>query len=312
MKLSITLFFFSFLFLNSSFGQTPPPPKEDQIFKVVDELPTFPGCEHHSDRNFIKKCATEKMVEYLYTNLKYPAIARENGVEGTVVVQFIVEKDGSISNAKVTRDIGAACGDEALRLVNNMPNWNPALRRNNPVRSEYNVPVKFKIDSERTEVVQEKPQTKYDDNAHITMSKEVDDRVESLPNASRKPPPPPPPIRSQIFRVVEQMPKFPGCEEIEDKRDANTCATKNMLTFIYENLQYPAEARKNEVEGISVVTFIVEKDGVLTDAKILRSLGSGTDEEVLRIVNAMPNWNPGKQRGKNVRVQFNMPVRFRL
>ncbi len=131
----------------------PPPPKQeaDEIFKVVEQMPRFPGCENQGGSDAEKKaCSDKKMLEFIYKNIKYPAIARENGVEGTVVVQFVVDKDGSISNAKVVRDIGAQCGDEALRVVNlmNQKNlkWTPGKQRGRPVRVQFNLPVKFRLE----------------------------------------------------------------------------------------------------------------------------------------------------------------------
>ena len=83
------------------------------------------------------------MLEFLAQNINYPTIARENRVEGMVVIQFVVEKDGSISNARVVRDIGAKCGEEALRVVNTMPRWNPGKQRGRAVRVQFTLPVRF-------------------------------------------------------------------------------------------------------------------------------------------------------------------------
>ena len=102
-----------------------------------------------------------------------------------------------------------------------------------------------------------------------------------------------------IFQVVEVNPEFPGGNEAR-------------IRFLQENMRYPAEAREKSIQGTVFVTFVVEKDGSLSGAKILRGIGGGCDEEVLRIVEMMPKWTPGKQRGQNVRVQFNMPIRFTL
>jgi protein TonB len=130
----------------------PPPPEEveEEIFKVVEEMPRFPGCENAGNSMAEKKaCADHKRLEYIYGNIKYPAIARENGVQGNVVVQFVVDKDGSISNATVVRDIGAGCGDEALRIVNLMNEkglkWIPGKQRGKSVRVMFILPVRFKI-----------------------------------------------------------------------------------------------------------------------------------------------------------------------
>lgn len=126
----------------------PPPPKqeEEEIFKVVEDQPAFPGCENISDKAEKKKCADEKMLQFIYGNIKYPAIARENGVEGMVVIKFVVEKDGSITQAEVVRDIGAGCGQEALRVVGLMPKWEPGKQRGRAVRVQFNLPVKFKLE----------------------------------------------------------------------------------------------------------------------------------------------------------------------
>lgn len=130
----------------------PPPPAEPQaeeIFRVVEEFPRFPGCEDLvASKEEKKACADKKLMEFLYANLEYPNIARENGVEGIVVIQFVVEKDGSISGTHIVKDIGAKCGEEAARVVglmNTMPKWNPGKQRGMPVRVFFNLPVKFKL-----------------------------------------------------------------------------------------------------------------------------------------------------------------------
>ena len=118
---------------------------------MVEQIPRLPGCENESGGETAKKqCADKKMLEFIYKNIKYPAIARENGVEGTCVIQFVVEKDGSVTDARVVRDIGAQCGDEALRVVNLMNSqgikWTPGKQRGRPVRVQFNLPVKFKLE----------------------------------------------------------------------------------------------------------------------------------------------------------------------
>jgi TonB family protein len=102
-----------------------------------------------------------------------------------------------------------------------------------------------------------------------------------------------------IFTVVEQMPVFPGGDE-------------GRIKYLVENIKYPEAARKAGIEGTVFVTFVVEKDGSVSNARILRGIGGGCDEEALRVVSAMPTWKPGVQRGKPVRVQFNVPLKFNL
>jgi protein TonB len=103
----------------------------------------------------------------------------------------------------------------------------------------------------------------------------------------------------QIFTVVESMPGFPGGDAARIK-------------YLNENIKYPQMARESGIQGRVFVTFVVEKDGSVTDVRVLRGIGGGCDEEAIRVIQNMPKWVPGKQRGKPVRVQFNMPILFKL
>ncbi len=102
-----------------------------------------------------------------------------------------------------------------------------------------------------------------------------------------------------IFTVVEDQPEFPGGEAARQQ-------------FLSDNLRYPQMAREAGIQGTVFVTFVVEIDGSVTDVRIVRGIGGGCDEEALRVVRMMPRWQPGRQRGQPVRVQFVMPIRFRL
>ncbi|MCB0628972.1 MAG: TonB family protein [Lewinella sp.] len=131
----------------------PPAPKEQkvaEIFKIVEEMPRFPGCETSGLSIAEKKtCSDRKLMEYLYSEINYPGIARENNIEGMVVVGFVVNTDGSITDIQVLRDIGAGCGEEAMRVVqkmNEMPQkWIPGRQRNVPVRVMFTLPIRFKL-----------------------------------------------------------------------------------------------------------------------------------------------------------------------
>ena len=108
--------------------------EDDNVYNiaVIEQIPSFPNGE-------------AAMFKYLANNIKYPAIARENGIEGTVYVEFIIAKDGSVTEANVKRGIGGGCNEEALRIVNAMPKWIPAKQKNKPVKVKYTLPVKFKL-----------------------------------------------------------------------------------------------------------------------------------------------------------------------
>ncbi len=131
------------------------------------------------------------------------------------------------------------------------------------------------------------------------------------------PPPPPPPIEvKEIFKVVEQMPRFPGCEDLGTKAEREACAQKELLEFIYAHIEYPAVARENNVQGTVVVRFVVTETGEIDQVEVVRDVGAGCGAEAARVVhlmNDMPQrWTPGKQRGRAVPVYFTLPVKFVL
>lgn len=105
--------------------------------------------------------------------------------------------------------------------------------------------------------------------------------------------------KEEVFMVVEQMPEYPG-------------GMKEMLKFLQENVKYPENAMKNNVQGRVIVQFVVEKDGTPTEFKVLRSVDPDLDAEALRVMKAMPKWKPGMQKGQVVRVKFTVPVSFKL
>jgi len=117
---------------------------DKEEYKIVEQMPRFPGCEGNEGTDEEKKlCAEKKMLEYIYKNIKYPTLARYHEIQGMAVVQFVVEKDGSISGQKILRDVKGGCGDAALDIVNSMPQWIPGYQRDKPVRVQFNLPVRF-------------------------------------------------------------------------------------------------------------------------------------------------------------------------
>lgn len=108
-----------------------------------------------------------------------------------------------------------------------------------------------------------------------------------------------PEVENKVFDVVEQMPSFPG-------------GNAALMKYLSENIKYPVVAQENGVQGRVVVSFVVERDGSITDVKVVRSVDPSLDREATRVVKAMPRWIPGKQNGSAVRVKYNVPVAFRL
>ncbi len=105
---------------------------EEEVFLVVEDDPEFPG-------------GLSALSQYLASNIKYPQLAKENNITGKVFVSFVVEKDGSVGQVKILRDIGGGCGAEAVRVVKSMPKWKPGKQRGKPVRTQFNLPVDFSL-----------------------------------------------------------------------------------------------------------------------------------------------------------------------
>ena len=234
-----------------------PQPKEaeqGEIFQVVEERPQFPGGD-------------AELMKFLQQNVKYPKEAQEQGKQGRVIVQFVVNTDGSISNDTIVRSVDPSLDAEAVRIVRNMPNWTPGKQKGEPVRVRFTLPVTFRLSGDAPKQAAEAKQ----------------------PEATG----------DEIFKVVEDRPQFPGGDA-------------ELMKFLQQNVKYPKEAQAQGKQGRVIVQFVVEKDGSITDAKVLKPVDPLLDAEALRIVNMMPKWTPGKQRGKAVRVYFTIPVTFRL
>lgn len=220
------------------------------VFTVVEKMPEYPGGQ-------------AALLKYLASDVKYPKIAMDNGIQGRVVASFVVEKDGSIRDVEIVKGVDPSLDQEAIRVIALMPNWIPGQQRGQNVAVKYTVPVTFSLtgdpESERT----------------------------------------PQPTSDQVFVMVEKMPEFPG-------------GGQAILDFIAKTLQYPQIAKENGIEGRVVCSFIVEKDGSLSDINIVRGVDPSLDKEALRIIGEMPKWNPGTQRGKAVKVKYSVPINFSL
>ena len=137
-----------------------------------------------------------------------------------------------------------------------------------------------------------------------------------IPVAPPKPPPERKPEVKIVHTVVEEMPRFPGCEDMSDKSARKACAQQAMLKYIYNEINYPTLARETGIEGTVVVRFYIDEQGNVKAPEILKEIGGGCGKEALRVVKTMNDmgekWTPGKQRGRAVKVYFNLPVKYKL
>ena len=236
----------------------------DSIYQIVEVMPEFPG-------------GTEKMMDYLSKNIKYPEAAKEKGISGRVFLSFVIEKDGAVSNVKVAKGIGKECDDEALRVVKAMPKWKPGLQKGKPVRVNYMLPIFFKLD---------------EGEAYKPVKGET-----VAPQADLKP------GKDGVWDIAETMPEYPG-------------GIDGLRTYIQENLTVPEKYKNVETkaEYRVFVQFVVAEDGSITNVELKKSEPSKKDlnEEAIRVVKAMPKWKPGTVDGKPVKVRYLLPVTYRL
>lgn len=118
--------------IKEAVAQPEPKPEVEKVFDVVEQMPSFPG-------------GPSALMEWLSNNVKYPVVAQENGVQGRVVVSFVVERDGSITDVNILRGVDPSLDREAMRVVKSMPKWTPGKQNGSAVRVKYQVPVSFRL-----------------------------------------------------------------------------------------------------------------------------------------------------------------------
>ena len=226
--------------------------REQIVFEVVEKMPEFPG-------------GVRNMNHFINSHLRYPVIAQENGTQGQVIAQFVIQADGTLSDLKIVKSVDPLLDAEAMRVIKEMPKWQPGKQRGIAVATRVTVPIRFRLmDSDSA------PSTDSNKNQENT-----------------------------IFDVVEHAPEFPGGME--------AC-----LKYMYKNIKYPAVAMEAGIQGQVVIQIVIDKDGKIHDPKIVRGVSPELNAEAIRVISNMPQWIPGKQKGKNVATRFTLPVRFRL
>ncbi|HAS43588.1 MAG TPA: energy transducer TonB [Microscillaceae bacterium] len=155
---------------------------------------------------------------------------------------------------------------------------------------------------QQPEVVEVPDEEEIDEEIEVNLDVELTEEAPPPPPKIEKKAPPPPKVEEkeeEIFMIVEEQAMPQG-------------GLKKFYKYIADNLNYPSQARRMGVEGRVFLQFVVEKDGSITDIKVLKGIGSGCDEEAVKVLKGAPRWKPGKQRGKAVRVRRSIPIMFKL
>lgn len=222
------------------------------------------------------QCGTTKLWEYINANLVYPEPLRKAGIQGVVVVKFTVSTDGLVKDVSISKSLQPDADDVVMKIVNDM---NTKVGKWQPAMKEGKP-----IDAELC--------------LPVKFALNDDDSPK------------------EVLTEVDELPRFPGCEHIDNADERNACASQKLFEFIYSNIKYPKEARDRNVEGMGIIQFVVNEEGSISDIKVVRSPGIEINEELLRIMNTMAalpgKWVPARKEGKPVAFQFTLPVKFKL
>lgn len=278
----------------------------------LDLVPVLNGCAPTDDDNLKRfSCLAEQLHNFIYDHVNYPSEAISFRSSNIVLANFIVEPDGSVSdvmvNAATFRTKQMTDSDsimvktsferEVKAVLTKLPRFEPGIYRGEKVR----VSISLMIRLELKDGVVFKPlfDLKNTPLAPYWISGAMKFKNQGGPD------------RTDLTGGIETQPYFPGCTE-SDVSLKKKCSEQKMLNFIYGNLKYPQIAKKEKCQGTVYVKFVVEKDGTLSNHEIIRDIGCGCGDEALRLIKLMPAWEPATRHGRPVRLQFNLPIRFRL
>lgn len=220
------------------------------------------------------------LMEFIAKNLRYPVKAQKEGIQGRVIARFIVEKDGSVSNLAIARRSASSELDaEAIRVLSTMPKWTPGKQRGKEVRVKYTVPIAFKLSGPEVEEIKDSKLMEVVVVGYAPKDDVITPEV--------------------VLESAEIMPKYPG-------------GASGLMSYLARNIKYPFDAQQSKTQGRVVIQMIVNKDGHVINPKVIQSVSPSLDAEAIRVVMGMPRWEPGKNDGQTVAVQYTLPITFKL
>ncbi|QQD14512.1 energy transducer TonB [Sphingobacterium sp. UDSM-2020] len=273
-------------------------PQQEKIFSNPEVLP-------------IPKGGMQAYMKYVGQNLIYTKEMTENNINGILEVVFIVEKDGRITNVKTKKDLGYGSAKVAEDVVKNGKKWHPGIQNGKAVRTAVTLPIKLETvhfpepkKSNKQAAVKRQTTKSSEDVVRFPPPKVTKDEVpkkkpvKSSPDEVRFPDPKKPAENTVIFSAVEVKPAPPR-------------GMRDFMNYVGENYNFPKEALENNINGVVEVSFIVEKDGSLSNFDVKRDLKYGTGQEAVKVLKNYPEkWKPAIQNGEHVRVAYTMPFRL--
>lgn len=286
---------------------------DDPIYTAVQEAPRFPGGE-------------AEIYKFLSKNTRYPAKAAQNNIQGRVVVQFVIEKDGSIGEVKIVRSVDPDLDKEAMRVIKSMPKFTPGKQNGQNVRCWYNIPVSFKLGQSAAEQPEESGPTSISNmgNNLLIFLDGVEITQEQLNQV------PTDDIKSiSIIKDATALTAYGerganGVLIIESKNKAansnDGCAARfdggddAMYQFVANNIRYPEEAAKADIQGIVTLNVEILKDGSIGKIDVADNTSDNQElaDEAIRVTRQMPKFIPALYHGKPVSSYVKIPFSFKL
>lgn len=264
----------------------PPPPPDSSVKSTAVMVNRFLEPINASTDNADNANASlNSFFRYLGDRIKYPAAAIQKKIQGNVIVNFSVI-NGKLQHVTLQNEIGEGCEEE---VVQNLLGYDELLQKD----GKYSLKVSFKLDGATSKMLNEDASNTSELIPLNLVVQAIAPKEKELEEAK------PEDRMIYSFVTLENPPSYPG-------------GINKFYEFLGKNIKYPTLAIENDVQGNVFVSFIVEKDGSLSDIKIDRRLGFGTDEEAIRVIKLSRSWNPGMQNGRAVRVKYNIPIKFAL
>lgn len=290
-------FYLFFLFSFSCYGQVNSNENQEILsYNKVDVIPIFENCKKEK-RELQRDCVVNFINSHIEKNLKYPEEAKKVNIESKVFCTFTIDENGKVTVTEAKgqpTSFKKAFENEAIRVLNLLPKFIPAKHNNQIVKVQAQYTVEFKLENSGiirvNEIVESYP-------VSVTAESYEEFLDEAVP-----------------FAVVEQIPLFEVCKNV-DKKDQMNCFQEEISKHIKKELKYPKEAKKNKVEDRVVTVFEIDKQGKVTN---IHARGKKSnykalfEEEAKRIIQTLPPFSPGLQRGKAVVVKYSMPITFKL
>ena len=235
--------------------------KKVEVFGNCEQMPHFRGGE-------------SALRKYLQENVVYPPEAIKNNIQGRVVVQFVVQKDGSVGEVKVVRSAHELLDEEAVRVAKTLPKFFPGRQLGKAISVWYTLPVTFTLTDDGKNAI---------DSVIITPSSQCDIASDD----------------EQCYEEPDVLPEFPG-------------GLDGLMNYLKDHIRYPKTAVKNKVQGRVIVRFVVQKTGKVGQVEVLESVDKDLAEEAVRVVISLPDFTPGLVNDEPVNVWYTLPVNFKL